>query len=89
MTHQITLPREVLEQLVDALESSIDDVRECLGNAQALAGYPRYDRRIAAYTAQLETHEAAITAGRAAIANAERAQHVPHVRGAMIWSKPK
>ena len=68
---QLLIDRATLEQMVDALENSIDDVRTYLADAEQLAGYPRYDRRIAAYKAQVGAHEAAITAGRAALANAE------------------
>ena len=68
---QVLIDRATLEQLVGALDNSLDDVRECLGNAMVLQGYPRYDRRIAAYNAQIEAHESAITAGRAALAGAE------------------
>ena len=68
---QLLIDRATLEQMVDALENSIDDVRTYLADAEQLAGYQRYDRRIAAYKAQVGAHEAAITAGRAALANAE------------------
>ena len=68
---QLLIDKAMLEQIVWALEDSIDDVRTYLADAEQLAGYPRYDRRIAAYKEQVDAHEAAITAGRAALANAE------------------
>ena len=99
---QLLIDRATLEQMVDALENSIDDVRTYLADAEQLAGYPRYDRRIAAYKAQVGAHEAAITAGRAALANAEPAikRYVPTdidaevaagtlvQTGPMEWRKP-
>lgn len=97
---QVLIDRATLEQMVDALESSIDDVRTYLADAEELAGYPRYDRRIAAYKAQVGVHEAAITAGRAALANAERKAERERLAneptgplgvrtGPLEWSKPK
>ena len=57
MTQQITLPREVVEQLVDALEKSV-------GAMQGLYGGWRC-------TQELKMANLAITAGRAALDNAE------------------
>ena len=63
-TYQLFTPRHraLLEQALEALDLSRDDVSECLCNAQALTGYERHDRRIKAYQEQLEKHDAAIAA---------------------------
>lgn len=73
MNRLITVDRATLAHIVAALENSIDDVRTCLADAELLAGYPRYDRRIAAYKEQVAAHKAAITAGRTTLSGAEPA----------------
>ena len=54
--------RKAAQQALEALEESRDDVAELRAQNSDLAGWERYDRRIAAYTAQLEKHDAAIEA---------------------------
>jgi len=55
---------------LEALEDARDDVDAALQHAESLKGYPRTDARHAAYVEQLEKHDAAIEALRAAIAQA-------------------
>ena len=47
---------------LDALQLSRDDVEFCLAENLQLAGYERYDKRIAFYKEQLIKHDAAIAA---------------------------
>ena len=57
----------LLQQALDALELSRYDVNECLNVAIPLAGWERYDKRIAAFKDQLKKHDAAIEAIRKVI----------------------
>jgi phage-related minor tail protein len=63
----VTLTMKDALDVLDVLEDSRDDVAELLGDAKRLEGYPRHDRRIEAYEAQLAKHERMIRAVRAAI----------------------
>jgi hypothetical protein len=66
------MTKELLQQCLDALIESHDDVATCLAENQKLAGYPRYDRRIAFYEAQLVKHDAAIEAVKQALAQQDQ-----------------
>lgn len=57
-----------IRQAIEALELSLDDVRECLDNLRPQSGWARYDRRITAYQAQIELHERAIVDLKALVA---------------------
>jgi hypothetical protein len=63
-----------MKQALEALENSIDDVRDCLNQNLPLAGYARYDQRIEWYREQITKHEDAITSLRQAIEQAEKEQ---------------
>ena len=115
MTQQITLPREVVEQLVEVASrllamttlnsSEAPMFHEAITSGRAaLAGAPQVTlsptpgeiqrwRELATVEGYFNKTDHAVmayqTGYRAALANAERVEHVPHVRGAMIWSKPK
>ena len=52
----------LLKMALNALELSRDDVALCLEQNKQLAGYERYDKRIAFYKEQLIKHDAAIAA---------------------------
>ena len=67
---------EAMKQELDALENSIDDVRDCLNQNLPLAGYARYDQRIEWYREQIAKHEDAITSLRQAIEQAEKQEPV-------------
>ena len=54
------MSNDTLQLALEALEASIDDVRECLDNLRPHSGWAKYDRRIEAYQAQIERHELAI-----------------------------
>jgi hypothetical protein len=59
---------DTLQLALEALEASIDDVRECLDDLRPHSGWARYDKRIEAYQAQIERHELAIEGVKAMIA---------------------
>jgi hypothetical protein len=67
---------EAMKQALEALENSIDDVRDCLNQNLPLAGYARYDQRIEWYREQIAKHEDAITSLRQAIEQAEKQEPV-------------
>lgn len=66
---------EALKLALEALEDSIDDVRDCLNQSLPHAGYARYDSRIEAYRKQLAKHEEAITAIKQARALDKKAEN--------------
>jgi hypothetical protein len=59
---------DTLQLALEALEASIDDVRECLDDLRPHSGWARYDKRIEAYEAQIKRHELAIEGMKAMIA---------------------
>jgi hypothetical protein len=59
---------DTLQLALEALEASIDDVRECLDDLRPHSGWARYDQRIAACQTQIERHELAIEGVKAMIA---------------------
>ena len=62
---------ERLKAALAALEESRDDVNECLNGLEHGKGYPKYDRRISAYTEQLVKHDQSIADLRSVIAEME------------------
>ena len=70
MTQFVTIDRATLEQLVAALEDSIDCVRHEYETYWG-HGLPTRKAQIDSMKESLDQHESAITAGRAALANAE------------------
>ena len=70
MTQFVTIDRATLEQLVVALEDSIDCVRHEYETYWG-HGLPTRKAQIDCMKESLDRHEASITAGRAALANAE------------------
>ena len=70
MSQLITVDRATLEQLVAALEDSIDCVRHEYETYWG-HGLPTRKAQIDRMKESLDQHEASITAGRAALANAE------------------
>ncbi len=101
MTQFVTVDRATLEQLVVALEDSIDCVRHEYETYWG-HGLPTRKAQIDSMKESLDRHEASITAGRAALANAEPAikRYVPTdidaevaagtlvQTGPMEWRKP-
>jgi hypothetical protein len=67
---------EAMKLALEALENSIDDVRDCLNQNLPLAGYARYDQRIEWYREQIAKHEDAITSLRQVIEQAEKQEPV-------------
>ena len=98
---QVLIDRATLEQLVAALEDSIDCVRHEYETYWG-HGLPTRKAQIDSMKESLDQHESAITAGRAALANAEPAikRYVPTdidaevaagtlvQTGPMEWRKP-
>jgi hypothetical protein len=72
---------EAMKQALEALENSIDDVRDCLNQNLPHAGYARYDRRIEWYREQITKHEEAITSIRQAIEQYEKQGPLEFSRG--------
>ncbi len=77
---------EAMKQALEALENSIDDVRDCLNQNLPLAGYARYDQRIEWYREQITKHEDAITSLRQAIEQAEKQEPVCDTDPRGCWS---
>ena len=78
---QVLIDRATLEQVVAALEDSIDCVRHEYETYWG-HGLPTRKAQIDRMKESLDKHEAAITAGRAALADAESVQQVPD----MFWN---
>lgn len=70
MTQLITIDRATLDQIVVALEDSIDCVRHEYETYWG-HGLPTRKAQIDSMKESLDRHEASITAGRAALTNAE------------------
>ena len=70
MSEFVTIDRATLEQLVGALEDSIDCARHEYETYWG-HGLPTRKAQIDRMKESLDQHEASITAGRAALANAE------------------
>ena len=75
MSEFVTIDRATLEQLVGALEDSIDCARHEYETYWG-HGLPTRKAQIDRMKESLDQHEASITAGRAALANAEPAINV-------------
>ena len=82
MTQFVTVDRATLEQLVAALEDSIDCARHEYETYWG-HGLPTRKAQIDRMKESLDQHEASITAGRAALANAEPTQSKPYA-----WRNP-
>jgi hypothetical protein len=91
VSKEIEMKTELLQQALDALIESRDDVNTCLYQHKPFAGRARYDMRIAFYEAQLVKHDAAIEGLKQTLAQQEQPASVDAYVGARedaaIWKK--
>jgi hypothetical protein len=84
---EIEMKTELLQQALDALIESRDDVNTCLYQHKPFAGRARYDMRIAFYEAQLVKHDAAIEGLKQTLAQQERSYPVAEYEDGQWWVK--